>query len=186
MLYILKESFNNMDILLYLLNLGIAGIGRVLDIGSTWYASRTLALESNLFAKKLGWKGIIILNTSLCFFFALEFYFAIVLLVVSAFAASNNLQKAWVTQTIGEKEYRQIFTNWVKQAESKKLYFSIIGGGIILLSIGILLMIFTINTTDLTGFYIGVGLALFASAIMFHQSLALFKIRKDKEDQKAN
>ncbi len=167
----------------YLLNLAIAGIGRFLDIGTTWYASRTLALESNLLAKKLGWKGILIFNIGICFLFAVDFYLALVLLVVSALAASNNLQKAWVTQTVGEEEYSKIFKKWVKQADSGKLFFSTIGGGIIFLVIGLLLLFLT---TDLIGFYIGFAIAVFAGAIMFHKSLAFYKMRKEKEGSALN
>lgn len=169
-----------MDLSWYLINLGIAGLGRFLDIGSTWYASRNLALESNLLAKKLGWKGILIFNVAICFVFALDFYLALVLLVVSALAASNNVEKAWVTHTIGEKEYSEIFKKWVRQAEMRKLYFSIIGGGILFLSIGLLLMFLT---ADLIGFFIGFAFVIFAIAIMFHKSIALYKMRKEKVTQ---
>ncbi|MFX1295838.1 MAG: hypothetical protein ACFFD2_13425 [Promethearchaeota archaeon] len=170
-----------MDFLIsYLINLGISGLGRFLDICSTWYASRTLELESNVLVKKLSWKGILILNIGMCFLFAIEFYFALILLVVSALVASNNLQKAWVTQTVGEKEYSEIFKKWVKKAESRKLYFSIIGGGIIFLSIGIILIFLT---ADLIGYYIGFALTIFATAIILHKSVAFYKIRKEKEDQ---
>ncbi len=167
------------DVFDYFIYLGIAGLGRFLDIASTWYASRNLVLESNLLAKKLGWKGILIMNIGLCFVFALDFYIALVLLVVSALAASNNIEKAWVTQTVGEEEYSQIFKKWVRQAESRKLFFSVLGGGVIFLSIGIILMVLT---TDLTAFFIGSGLAIFAFAVMFHRILAFYKIRKTTEN----
>jgi len=167
-----------MDLFTYLINLGIVALGRALDIGTTKYASRTLALESNLLAKKLGWKGILIFNIAILFLFAIDFYLSIVLFVVSSLAASSNLEKAWVPRTVGEKEYSEIFKNWVKQAESRTLFFSNIGGGIIFMSIGILLMMIT---TDLTAFFVGFGFAIFATAIMLHKSIALFKMRKGKE-----
>ncbi|NVM54276.1 MAG: hypothetical protein HWN66_11295 [Candidatus Helarchaeota archaeon] len=170
-----------MDWFEYFLSLGLVGLGRALDIGSTFYASRTLALESNLLAKKLGWKGILIFNIAVCFFFAIDFYIALVLFVVSALAASNNIEKAWVTQTVGEKEYSEIFKKWVKQAESRKLFFSNFGGGILFLSIGTLLMFLT---TDLTGFFIGFGFSIFAFAVMFHRTLAFYKIRKENRKSK--
>jgi hypothetical protein len=173
-------EFLKMDLITYLINLGIVGLGRALDIGSTRYASRTLASESNLLAKKLGWKGILIFNISVCFLFAVDFYLSLVLLVVSALAASNNVEKAWVTRTVGEKEYSEIFKKWVRQAESRRLFFSTMGGGIIFMFIGIILMILTI---DLTAFFVGFGFAIFATAIMLHKSIAFFKIRKEKEPQ---
>lgn len=164
-----------MTFLLYLINLGIVGLGRFLDIGSTWYASRRLALESNLLAKKMGWKAIFLLNVILCFIFALDFYISLILLVVSALAASNNIEKSWVSRTVGEQEYSEIFKKWVRKAETKTLYFSNFGGGILFLSIGLLLIFIT---TDITAASVGIGFAVFAFAIIFHRTIAFYKMRK--------
>jgi len=159
----------------------MAGLGRLLDIGSTYYASRSLALESNLLAKKLGWKGILVLNITLCFVFAIDYYISLMLLVVSALAAGNNLEKAWVPITVGEKEYSEIFKDWVKKAEAKRLFFSNFAGGSLFFSIGLLLIFLSI---DFTAIVIGLAFTVYASAIIFHRSLAFYKIRKQLRNQR--
>jgi len=172
-----------MDLTYYLINLGIAGLGRFLDIGSTWYASRTLLLESNLLAKKMGWKGILIFNIAICFLAAIDFHLSLIIFVVSALAASNNVGKAWVTQTVGEEEYSEIFKEWVRKAELKRLVFSNIGGSIIFLSIGLILMFLTSNFDVVA---VGFAFVIFSCAVIFHRSIAFYKMRKDREAKKNN
>ena len=172
-----------MDLTYYLINLILCGLGRFLDIGSTWYASRTLLLESNLLAKKMGWKGILIFNIAICFLAAIDFHLSLIIFVVSALAASNNVGKAWVTQTVGEEEYSEIFKEWVRRAELKRLVFSNIGSSIIFLSIGLFLMFFTLDSNAVV---VGFAFVIFSCAIIFHRTVAFYKIRKDREATKNN
>ena len=108
----------NVEWFQYLINLFIVIIGRALDILSTRYVTKELKLETNKLARKLGWKGMILIQIPLIIIGSLDFYFAFFIFVWSLFLFANNIQGSWYVREIGEDKYQEELKNHVKNYKS--------------------------------------------------------------------
>src|SRR5437867_664940 len=89
----------------YLLMLVLLVFARGMDFLSTWIATPNLVLEGNPIAKKLGWRGGVIVNAIICAVFALWPLPAIVIITTSLLVAARNFQSAWLMRSLGEVSY---------------------------------------------------------------------------------
>src|SRR3954467_3155300 len=83
---------------------------RSMDFLSTWIATPNLVLEANPIARKLGWKGGIMVNFFLCVGFAFWPLTAVIISTTSVLVAARNFQLAWVMRSSGEDNYRAWFS----------------------------------------------------------------------------
>lgn len=74
----------------YTLCLIALALSRFLDIASTWNVSPDLKLEKNPIMRRMGWKGIIIINIPLCLIGATCVSFTVIMAVSSLIAAAFN------------------------------------------------------------------------------------------------
>ena len=64
----------------FLINISISIIGRSLDLISTRYVSKELKLETNKLAKRVGWKGMVLMQIPIIILGTLDFYISFFIL----------------------------------------------------------------------------------------------------------
>ena len=132
----------NVEWFQYLINLFIVIIGRALDILSTRYVTKELKLETNKLARKLGWKGMILIQIPLIIIGSLDFYFAFFIFVWSLFLFANNIQGSWYVREIGEDKYQEELKNHVKNSKAWKIIFGELSNLLTFTLAGIFILVF--------------------------------------------
>lgn len=87
--------------------------GRACDLGSTYLATPRLKLEGNPIARRLGWRGGILLSVLTAVIFGAWPLIAISVTTTSALVAARNFQQAWVMRAMGERAYQAWFSEQV-------------------------------------------------------------------------
>lgn len=91
----------------YLVVFSLVALARGADFLSTWVASPQLHLEANPLARRLGWRGGLVLNLGLTALVACWLLPAVILATASLLVAARNFQSAWLPRSMGEEAYRQ-------------------------------------------------------------------------------
>jgi hypothetical protein len=160
----------------YFVLLSILLIARGADFLSTWIATPNLVLEANPLAKKLGWRGGLILNLVLCTVFAAWPLPAIVISTTSLLVAARNFQFAWLMRSLGEEPYRYWVVERVRETPVPLYLFCLLAQSTLVASIGLALMYF--SQLYLVPFAVGMGIVTYAVAVSFFTLLALWRIRR--------
>ncbi|MFW9878259.1 MAG: hypothetical protein ACFFG0_34695 [Candidatus Thorarchaeota archaeon] len=148
----------------YIINASITVIGRLLDLLSTRYVSKELKLETNRFAKRIGWKGMVLIQIPLVVLGALDFYFSFFILWWSIFLFANNIEGSWYLREAGETNYYQELDLRVKKSTIWKILFSEISYVIKFSLAGIFIIIFLFVYYDLVAVFL-ISLALVIQGI---------------------
>ena len=90
MVMIFQLIHQNAEWYQFIINMIITIIGRMLDILSTRYVTKELKLETNKIARRIGWKGIILLQIPIIILGSLDFYISFFILWWSIFLFANN------------------------------------------------------------------------------------------------
>ena len=126
----------------YLINALIVIIGRSLDLISTRYVTKELKLETNKLAKKLGWKGMILIQIPLVILGSLDFYLAFFIFVWSLFLCANNIEGSWYVKEVGETEYHEELKEQVEKTKTSRLIIGEISYLLTFTASGILILLF--------------------------------------------
>ena len=160
----------------YCFFLSVLFFARGMDFLSTWIATPNLKLEANPIARRLGWKGGIVLNAVLCLVFALWPLPAIVIITSSLLVAARNFQSAWLMRLLGEDEYRCWIRDRVGEVGLGLYLFCLLAQTILIGSIGGTLIYF--SDLHLIPFAIGIGIIAYAFAVLMFTLLSLGRIRR--------
>ncbi|MBD3255992.1 MAG: hypothetical protein GF383_12930 [Candidatus Lokiarchaeota archaeon] len=167
----------------YLINAIIVIIGRSLDILSTRYVTKELKLETNKIARKLGWKGMVLIQIPLIILGSLDLYFAFFIFVWSLFLFANNVQGSWYINEIGEETYREGIKETAKNTKSWKIFLSEFSYVFSFTIIGILILIFILVFNDLIAvFFISLALILQGILGTFRSLKYVFELRREDEE----
>jgi hypothetical protein len=147
-----------------------------MDFLSTWIATPNLVLEANPIARKLGWKGGIILNLILCVAFAFWPLPAIVIITTSLLVASRNFQSAWLMRSLGEERYRCWMAEKLAQTDWGLYLFCLFAQTVLVASVGGCLMAFSHWAS--IPFAVGTGIITYALAVTFYTLLSVWRIRR--------
>jgi hypothetical protein len=159
----------------YYIFLALLGFSRGMDFLSTWVATPNLVLEGNPVARKLGWRGGILINLVLCFVFALWPLPALVIVTTSLLVAARNFQSAWLMRSLGEDGYRFFVAE--RMGTSLRLYMVCLAAQTLLVGmIGMGLMFF--SQFLLVPFAVGLGIVTYALAVVFFTLLSLWRARR--------
>ena len=171
----------NVEWFQYLINLFIVIIGRALDILSTRYVTKELKLETNKLARKLGWKGMILIQIPLIIIGSLDFYFAFFIFVWSLFLFANNIQGSWYVREIGEDKYQEELKNRVKNSKAWKIIFGELSNLLTFTLAGIFILVFVFIINDLMAVFF-IGLALIFQGLLgtFRSLRYLFDSKKEE------
>src|SRR5437868_13172254 len=110
----------------YFVLLALLAFGRGMDFLSTWIATPNLVLEANPIARKLGWRGGIIVNFFLCVGFAFWPLTAVIISTTSVLVAARNFQLAWLMRSSGEDSYRAWFSERLEETPPSLFIFCLL------------------------------------------------------------
>ena len=171
----------------FLINTLITIIGRSLDLISTRYVSKELKLETNKLARRIGWKGMILMQIPLIVLGALDFYFSFFIFWWSLLLFANNIEGSWYIREAGEEKYHKELTNRVKNSVVWRIFFSEISYIIKFTLAGVFIIIFLFIYKDLLAVFL-ICIALIIQGIFGTISSIsyLLHLRKSKEIQEKN
>ncbi|MEM3149181.1 MAG: hypothetical protein QXY80_06600 [Candidatus Jordarchaeales archaeon] len=107
-----------------MVNAFIAGVGRALDLLSTWYVTPKLRLETSRVIGRLGWKGAVVLQLPVVALASFHVFVALFVLFFSLFLAAGNVQGAWFVRGIGEENYFRLMVEAVRKAKWREIVAS--------------------------------------------------------------
>lgn len=175
----------NVDLYQYFINVFIVIVGRSLDILSTRYVTKELKLETNKLAKRLGWKGMILMQIPIVILGALDFYFAFFIFFWSLFLFANNIEGSWYVREVGEDAYYEELKQRVKNAKTCKIVFGELSYIMTFTLAGFLILIFLFIFKDLFAVFL-IALALICQGLLGSIRSILYLIRLKRSNKQEN
>ncbi|MFX1302521.1 MAG: hypothetical protein ACFFBV_06950 [Promethearchaeota archaeon] len=165
----------------FLINALITIIGRLLDMISTRYVTKELKLETNRIARKIGWKGMIIMQIPIVILGLLDFYFSFFILWWSILLFANNIEGSWYIKQAGEDEYQKEIKTRIDKTKTWKIVFSEFSSFLKFTLAGTFIIIFLFVFNDLLAVFL-IALALIIQGIFgtISSILYLLDLKKDK------
>lgn len=156
--------------------LGLLLAARGADLLSTWIATPNLVLEGNPVARWLGWKGGLLVNGLACVGCALLQTAAVVVITTSLLVAARNLQSAWVMRSWGEDAYRHWYAGRLRAAPLGLYLGCLVGQCLLVALLGAGVM--TCTPPDSIPFAVGLGMVVYAVAVLLYSGLAVSRVRR--------
>lgn len=171
----------------FLINLLIVSIGRTLDILSTYYVTAKLKLETNKIARRIGWKGMILVQIPILILGSLDFYLALFIFLWSLYLFANNLESSWFIRDKGEEQYYNDLKDILKRTPVTKI---IIGEISLIFSFsvsGVLMLILVFIFRDfIAAFFIGLAMVCHGLLGSYRSLRYLLSLRKEELTDKTN
>ncbi|UCD00965.1 MAG: hypothetical protein JSV23_08775 [Promethearchaeota archaeon] len=160
-------------------------LGRALDMLSTRYVTKELKLETNIIAKRIGWKGMILMQIPIIILGSLDFYLSFFIFWWSLFLFANNIEGSWHIKEVGEEQYQKEIKDRLKKSKKWKIVFSELSSVIKFTIAGIFIIIFLFVYYDLLAVLL-IALALIIQGIFgtISSIIYLFNLKKNKSKQK--
>lgn len=155
--------------------LAAVGLARGADLLSTWIATPRLELEGNPLARRLGWRGGVILNLLVVPVVACWPMLAVSLATTSSLVAARNLQQAWLMRTMGESRYRMWFTARVLESARPLVVGCHMGEAALTALVGVVLM--WLGPVHLISFGVGLGIAAYGFSVAVFTGMSLWRFR---------
>jgi hypothetical protein len=150
---------------------------RGMDFLSTRLATPNLLLEANPIARRLGWRGGMIVNFFFCVGFAFWPLPAVIISTTSVLVAARNFQLAWLMRTMGEHNYRDWFSERLQETPPSLFIFCLVAQTVLTGFVGGALLLFTPLDQWVT-FGIGTGVIGYAAAVLVFTGLSLWRQRR--------
>jgi len=166
----------------YLINVLIVIIGRALDILSTRYVTKELKLETNKLARKIGWKGMVLMQIPLIILGSLDYYFAFFIFFWSLFLFANNIEGSWYVREVGEDAYYEELKTRLNQSKIWKIIFSELSYMLTFTVAGVLILIFLFVFKDLI-LVILIAIALISQGLLGTIRSISYLLRLKKESK---
>lgn len=164
---------------------GLILFGRLGDILSTRIVTRSLKLEANIVAKKLGWP-FIWLTTLICLVPYHDEGFGIIVLVPSLLVSASNISKIWFVRSVGEDEYIKLL---YKAARKGKLRVALLGVVLSSFFVGLSGFVLTYLSWEPEiswGFWFGLGIISYSLAMLVHGTTFFVRIYKKAKHTESN
>lgn len=152
-------------------------VGRLGDILSTYLITPGLSLEANPVARKLGWR-FMISSVLLCL---VPFYsppMGIIILVPSLMVSASNIAKIWFVRTYGEAEYLQLLIGVARKSKLRHALAGVLVSAAFIALLGLVLLFLSPDPDEDWGFWVAVGIMVYALAIALHGTSFCFRIFK--------
>ncbi len=138
----------------YVINILISLFGRILDLISTRYVSKELKLETNKLARRIGWKGMILIQIPIIILGSLDFYISFFIFWWSLLLFANNIEGSWYIRETGEEKYQQEIESQVKNSKTWKNIFSEFSNILKFTLAGIFILVFLFLLNDLLAVFL--------------------------------
>ena len=167
---------------IYLINIFVVIFARFLDIFSTYYVSKELQLETNKLARKLGWKGMIVMQIPIIILGSLDFYFALFIFCWSLLLFGNNIQGSWYIKKIGENNYQKELSSHLESVKPWKIIISELSYLLTFTFTGLMILISIFIFNDKIAVFF-ISLALICQGIIgtVRTIRYLFELKKEKK-----
>ena len=152
--------------------------GRACDLGSTYLATPGLELEGNPVARRLGWRGGILLSLATAVIFGTWPLIAISVTTTSALVAGRNFQHAWMMRTMGESAYQAMFSEQVWRSPRWLVLGCHWAEALLAALPGVALLVWGEDTRVSLG--IGLGLTAYGGAVAGFSTWVLWQNGKDR------
>ena len=168
----------------FLINFSISIIGRSLDLISTRYVSKELKLETNKLAKRVGWKGMVLMQIPIIILGTLDFYISFFIFWWSILLFANNIEGSWYIREAGEENYQQELKSNVKKTKTWKIIFSEFSNILKFTLAGVSILIFLFILNDLIAVLL-IALALIIEGLVGALSSIFYLIglKKNSENE---
>lgn len=165
----------------FLLNAIITIIGRALDMLSTRYVTKELKLETNRIAKRVGWKGMVLMQIPIIILGSLDIYFSFFIFWWSILLFANNIEGSWYIKQAGEEAYQKEIKDKLEKSKTWKIIFSEFSSFLNFTLAGTFILIFLFVFNDLIAVLL-ISLALILQGIFgtINSVLYLLDLKKDK------
>jgi uncharacterized membrane protein len=160
---------------------------RSLDILSTRYVTKELKLETNKLARKIGWKGMILMQIPLILLGVLDFYFAFFIFMWSLFLLANNLEGSWYVKEVGEDAYKKELERKVKASKNWKIVLGELSSILTFVVSGILIIVFLFVFNDIIAvLFIALALILQGFLSTFRSLKYLIAMKYERAEKEMN
>ena len=185
MVLIFQLILQNVEWYQLIINAIITIIGRMLDILSTRYVTKELKLETNKLARKIGWRGMILMQIPIVILGSLDFYFSFFILWWSIFLFANNIEGSWYIKEAGEEEYQKEIKSRLEKSKKWKIVFSELSSVLKFTLVGIFIIIFLFVFKDLLAIFL-IALALIIQGVFgtISSILYLLNLKQDKSEKR--
>jgi hypothetical protein len=152
-------------------------ISRLGDVVSTRLATRTLKLEANPIARRLGW-WFIVATLALCLVPYWSVGLGVMIFVMSSFVAASNTGKLWAIRALGEEEYRRHLLRVVRKTRPLYALSAIAVSAAFVLLVGVTQILLGAGPTE-WGYWFGMGIVGLALALFIHGSLGYLRMYRE-------
>ena len=148
-------------------------LARFGDIGSTYLATPTLAMESNPLMRAGGWwlAGTTVLACLIPFWSA---PLGLTILVLSLMVTGSNLSKGWLMQALGEIGYQQMIRGAARRSSLPVALGFTLGSAAVIGAVGMIL-IYVSGGPDTRAYWAASGVAIYALAMAAYGTLAVVR-----------
>ena len=156
-------------------------ISRLGDIGTTYLATPNLKLESNPLIRKFRWP-MAILSFSLCVVPYFSVQAAIVIIVMSLLIAAANSARLWIIRALGERAYYAMVVKATRSANVRASLLLLLLPGFFMVLLGILMVILYPDPDNDFGFYVGIGIFMYAVVLLVFHPRNFFRLRAKAQE----
>jgi hypothetical protein len=149
-------------------------IGRIGDLGSTYLITPTLKLEMNPVIRKLRWK-FALTSLALCLVPYYSTSLGVMVLVPSLLVSASNTAKIWMVRALGEDRHLEILYTAARSARLSHAIAGIWVSQTFLALVGLLLLFLSPDPERDWGFWIALGILIYAAVIAVYGSLFMVK-----------
>ncbi|MFX1592241.1 MAG: hypothetical protein ACFFCL_06060 [Promethearchaeota archaeon] len=169
----------------FLINAIITITGRFLDMLSTRYVTKELKLETNIIARRIGWKGMILMQIPIIVLGSLDFYLSFFIFWWSIFLFANNIEGSWYIKEAGEEKYQKEIKNRLEKSKTWKIIFSESSSFLKFTLAGTFILIFLFIYNDIIAVFL-IALALIIQGIFgtISSIIYLLDLKKEKSKKK--
>jgi hypothetical protein len=160
------DLVNTLAVLILLARLG--------DIGSTYLATPTLAMESNPLMRFGGWR-LAALTVLACLIPYFSAPLGLTMLVLSLLVTGSNLSKGWLMRSLGEDGYQTVLRSAVTRSSLGAALAFVLGSAA---SVGLAgaIMMFVSGGSDTWGYWAASGVTVYAFAMAVYGSLSAVRL----------
>lgn len=149
-------------------------ISRIGDVGTTYLITPNLILEANPIVRKIGWP-FALLTLAACLLPYVYMPLAVSALVAFLLVSASNASQIWVVRTIGERAYAAFTLELARKSKLSHALLGVATSTFFLALAGGSILLFYPSQSE-WGFWLGLGVLLYAGAKGFYGTLAMLRI----------
>jgi len=149
-------------------------LARLGDVGSTYLATPTLAMESNPLMRWGGWK-LAALSVFACLIPYYDAQLGLTMLVLSLLVVGSNLSRGWLMRALGETGY-QLMIRSAAERSSLPAALGFTLGGAACVGGASAIMMFVSGGPDTWGYWAASGVGVYALAIGLYGAISVVRL----------